>query len=139
MSNKNKEEIIDKYLEGNSSLEEEGEIFNTETENSDLDPWFGFAKRLRLKAPKNLNDSVWVAVQTKRKRSQRLIYGIVAAAASGALIISLSINSSKQSYAEKEALLKEALAMFKEDEPETEKQNIIYEDELIVIYMAQNK
>ncbi len=133
----NKKELIDKYLEANSSLDEEREIFNAKKANSELDPWFSFAKRSGAKAPKNMNDSVWDAIQIKRKKSKRLIYGLVASAASIALIITLSVNSSKQSDKEKEALLKEALSMFKKEEPKTEKQNIIYEDELIVIYTGQ--
>ena len=77
-------------------------------------------------------------IQTKRKTSRRIIYGLVSTAASIALIITLSVNKSKQSYEEKEALLTKALSMFKNDEPQKEVRNVIYEDELIVIYMAQN-
>ena len=140
MQSKERDKLIGKYLEGESNLKEEQEIFNAESKNSELDPWLNFVKKSRVKAPENLNHLVWESIQNKRKRSRRIIYGLVATAASVALIISLSVNSSKkQSYAEKEALLKEAFAMFEENEPQQEIQNIIYEDELIVIYMAQNK
>lgn len=139
MQSKERDKLIEKYLEGKSNLKEEQEIFNAESTNSELDPWLNFAKKSRSKAPKNLNHSVWEAIQNKRKTSRRIIYGLVATAASLALIISLSVNSSKQSYEEKEALLKEALAMFEDNEPQQEELNIIYEDELIVIYTAQNK
>lgn len=137
MSNKNADKLIEKYLKAESNLNEEQEIYNAETTDSELDPWFGFAKKYRAKAPENLNNTVWQAIQTKRKRSQRLIYGLVAAAASVVLLITLSVNSSKQSYKEKEALLTEALSMFKNDEPKVSERNIIYEDELIVIYTSQ--
>lgn len=139
MSNKNKEELINKYLEAESNLNEEQDIFNTETANSDFDPWFKFVKKSRIEAPENLNNSVWDAIQSKRKRTQQVIYGIVTVAASVALIVSLSVNSPKQSDQEKEALLKEALSMFHDEVPKAEVQNIIYEDDLIVIYTSQNK
>lgn len=140
MQSKERDKLIGKYLEAESNLKEEQEIFNAETENSELDPWLNFAKKTRVKAPENLNDSVWKSIQNKRKASRRIIYGLVATAASVALVISLSVNSSKkQSYEEKEALLKEALAMFEENEPQQELWNIIYEDEMIVLYTAQNK
>ena len=131
MGNKNKEELINKYLEAESNLNEEQDIFNTETANSDFNPWFKFVKKYRMKAPENLNNSVWDAIQSKRKRTQQVIYGIVATAASVALIVSLSVNSPKQSDKEKEALLKEALSMFDNSKPKVEERNIIYEDDLM--------
>ena len=140
MKSRGKDKLIEKYLEAESNLNEEQEIFNAGSTNSELDPWLNFAKKTRFKAPENLNNSIWEGIQNKRKTNRRIIYGLLATAASVALIISLSVNSSKkQSYEEKEALLKEALSMFEKNEPQQEVRNIIYEDELIVIYMAQNK
>ena len=138
MQSKERDKLIGKYLEAESNLNEEQEVFNAESTNSELEPWLKFAKKTRVKAPENLNHSVWESIQNKRKTSRRIIYGLVATSASLALIISLSVNSSKkQSYEEKEELLKEALAMFEENEPQKEVSNVIYEDELIVIYGSE--
>jgi len=127
-------------MEKTRGFDEEQDNFDAEPLSSDLDTWFRFVKRSKAKAPENLNDMVWESIQAKKKGSQRFIYGIAAMAASIALIITLSVNDTKQSYREKEALLTEALSMFQNDvKPMVVQHNhIIYEDDLIVIYTNQN-
>ena len=135
------EKLIDKYLKAESTLEEEKEYFDEESGKSNQDLWSSYVKKSRIEAPDNINDSVWEAIQSVRNGKNRLIYGLVAVAASVALILAFSINSAKQknnNYEEKAALLTEALSMFQQNEQKEEQRNIIYEDELIIIYTSPN-
>lgn len=139
----NKEEIkklTDKYKAGASTLGEEQFLFNS-AENSDpaIEAWSAFVKQKKKAAPADLNNSIWEAIQTKKIKKRRLSIRIMSAAASVLLLFSISINhlsTNKMSIDEKEALLSEALNMLEISEQKEIEQNIIYEDEMIIIYTA---
>ena len=70
MQSKGRDKLIEKYLEAESNLNEEQEIFNAESTNSELGSVVEFCKKTRVKAPENLNHSVWEGIQNKTKNKQ---------------------------------------------------------------------
>ena len=134
------EELIKKYEVGASTLSEEQFLINNaDNLNPTIKPWFKFIKLNKRKAPQGLKDSLWESIQTKRIKKRRLTIGIMSAAASVIILLSITFfGYEKQSYNEKEALLSEALSMFENTDHQVhEEQNIIYEDEMIIIYTAR--
>ena len=138
----NIEELIKKYETGESSLAEETFLTDhNEKINTVHKPWFKFIQRNRQTVPQELSASVWEAVQSKRSSRRRLNIGIISAAASVVILLSVFVFNSeknKLSYHEKEAMLNEALSMFNNETTANQTvQNVLYEDNMIVIYMDQ--
>tara|TARA_B100001245_G_C22891613_1_gene429505 strand:- start:373 stop:777 length:405 start_codon:yes stop_codon:yes gene_type:complete len=133
----NKDEIMKKYLNGETSLQEEKELF--ENSGKESDPWAEFVSRNKHKAPEGLEDTIWDNIQSKRKQKQRFLYGLSAAAASVVFVLGFiffpSGNDTEMTLSQKEQMLQEALSMFPEEENNKE---ILYSDELIEIYVATN-
>ncbi len=132
------ERLIEKYKEGNSTLNEEQFLFD-HIKNSDpsLEAWSTFVKNNKKETPNNFNDTLWESFQNKKIEKRKRFVGIISAAASVILLISLYIASPKQkevSYSEKEDLLNQALNMVSNSEPSEIQQSIIYENEMIIIY-----
>lgn len=135
------EELIEKYKEGKSTLLEEQILSdNTEDLASASLPWFKFIQINKSKAPKGLKDSIWESIKKKRVIKRRLTVGVISAAASIMLLISISVYSpwkKKQSNKKKEALLTEALSMFDNAENKANVEQIpIYEDDMVIIYAS---
>lgn len=133
----NKSDIIKKYLEGESSSEEEKALFSSQEPEISL--WSQYLHKNKQKAPSDLEDKIWKTINHRRQK-RRFMFGLSAAAASISLVVifwvALPQQSSEMSLSEKEQLLKDALSMFPE-ENETNRE-IIYSDELIEIYVASN-
>lgn len=127
------EEIIKKYMAGESSLEEEKELLESIDK---LDPalkaWRQYVQKSRKQAPEGLLDTITVKAS---KRGRIIKMAVFAAAASIILLLGFYFGGSLQkqeeremSLSEKQEKLAEAYAMFDNSE------NIIYEDELIILY-----
>ncbi len=132
------ERLIEKYKEGNSTLNEEQFLFD-HSKNSEpsLEAWSTFVKNNKKETPNNFNDTLWESFQNKKIGKRKRFVRIISAAASVILLISLYIASPKQkevSYSEKEDLLNQALNMVYNSEPSEIQQSIIYENEMIIIY-----
>ena len=133
-------DMINKYLEAETTLEEEKELFDTCERQSGIGAWTTFAKREKIQPPANLKDSVRAAIRTKKRKRQRMLVP-VSIAASIALLVTVFLNipgNRESEYLEKEAQLREALSLFSADEGVRESQQVIYEDEMLIIYMASN-
>ena len=132
------ERLIKKYKEGNTTLNEEKFLFdNAQNSEPSFEVWATFVRNNKMEAPKNFNDTLWESFQNKRIRKRKIFVGIISAAATVILLISLSITNPQQkglSYAEKEALLNQALSMVSNSERAEIPQNIIYENEMLIIY-----
>ncbi len=138
MDKEKTEELLKNYEAGTSSLSEE-EILRDKTKHLDSSStaWFGFLKKSKAEAPEGLKDDIWHSIQKKRVKTQRLTISIVSVAASLVFFVSafIYLNYKKQTYKQKKALLTEALNMFEQEEGQKPiKQNIIYEDDMIIIY-----
>ena len=133
------DELIEKYETGVSTLaEEQFLIENNKKLNPTIQPWFRFIRFNKKVAPQNLKDYLWEAIQTRRIKKRRFTIGIMLAAASVILLISIYYPwNEKYNYKRKEALLSEALNMFEITDYQTQiKENFIYEDDMIKIYTA---
>ena len=129
------EKLVEKYNEGDSSLKEEQLLFNN-AKNSEhsLEAWSTFVKNNKKEIPKDFNETLWESFQNKKIRKRKIFIGIMSAAASVLLLISLFITTPKQkelNYSEKEVLLNQAINMVSNSEI---KKNIFYEDDMIIIY-----
>ena len=132
------ERLIEKYKEGNSTLNEEQFLFD-HIKNSELslEAWSTFIKNNKKETPNNFNDTLWESFQNKKIGKRKKFVGIISAAASVILLISLYIASPKQkelSYSEKEYLLNQALNMVSNSESSEIQQSVIYENDMIIIY-----
>lgn len=140
MNNKEIEKLIEKYEAGVSTLSEEQFLFNnTEYSDQNIAAWATFVKANKKTAPASFNESLWNAIQTRKNKQRRFTIGLISAAATLFLLVAIPICKiayEKYSYKQKEMLLSEAYSMFNEAAQEQAKQNVIYEDELIIIYTS---
>lgn len=129
------EKLIEKYKAGETTLEEESFLFeNVSDVDTEMSTWFKYAKQKKKAATPVLKEKIWASIS---KKSVRFRIGVFSAAASVLLLVFFFINDIRQEkldYKQKEATLKEALAMLSEPEIMPSKKNIIYEDELVIIY-----
>jgi len=140
MNREQVDELLKKYDEGLAS-QEEMDLLMEQFEDSRNGPgaWFNYLRLQKKKAPENLHNQVWSAIQSQEKKKNRKIIWIFSAAACLALLISIifispSLRSQKEmSYEEKAAKLEEALSLISENKKQAPRK-IIYEDEIIVIY-----
>lgn len=128
--------LEEKYKAGETTLEEEEALFqNGANADSELSAWYRYAKHSKKQAPPALEEGIWNTIQ-RRIRSLKIT--VFAAAASILLLIVFSTHISPKegqlTYQEKEAKLQEALALVADIETEPSVENIIYEDELVIIY-----
>lgn len=130
--------LIEKYKEGNTTLNEELLLFNqTKDSEPSLGAWSNFVNKSKTEIPNNFNDTLWESFQHKRNRKRKRFIRMISAAASVILLISFYIALPKQkelSYSKKEDLLNQALIMVSNSESSKTKQTIIYENEMVVIY-----
>ena len=130
--------IVEKYKEGDSSLDEEKLLFNhADFSDEGLDAWSAYVNGNKTETPKDFNETLWESFQNKKTRKRRVFAKIASVAASVVLLISLfigNIGEKELSNSEKEISLYEALEMFPETEPNEIQQIVFYEDEVITIY-----
>lgn len=139
-----KKEHIDKqlnlYEEGLSSLEEEVKLARIlGASNEDENGWFKYIQQQKKVAPKNLESTIWTSIQKRESRKRRILIRISSVAASIILAVSIFFTietrpQEKMSTKEKEAALKEAMAMLSEPQEEIVFGEILYEDEILIIY-----
>ena len=132
------DDIIKKYEEGNSTLTEEQFLFDNSTNTeSSLEKWSVFVKSNKVEIPKDFNNTLWDSFENKKNNKRKILIRTLSAAASIIILISIFIGYPKQKeldYAEKKALLNEAIQMASNSGTEEIEQNIIYENDIIIIY-----
>ncbi|PQV50360.1 hypothetical protein CLV33_102221 [Jejuia pallidilutea] len=132
--------LMEKYEAGNSTLEEEQILFkNSNTSTPKLKALGAFKKAHKKAPPKDFNDRLWTSFEGKTSRKRRFSVVMLSAAASVVVLIMIAIYSLQPktlSYAEKQALLDEALSMFPETEQIQRAQHILYEDDLVIVYTS---
>lgn len=144
MTSRKPDNLIDKYLAAETTLEEEETLFDGKNQQPGVAEWATYRNHKRNKAPSNLPDTIWSTIQKRRRNRQRMLIGLPAVAASIAFVVFVLIYDEgdqqvaprRITYDEKEALLHEALSLFSEEQPTTSKQNVIYEDDVVIIYMT---
>lgn len=103
-----------------------------------IEEWKTFAKNNTIITPENINNDIWKGIEQNRIQKRRIIGTIAIAASIFALLLINHRAINTQTYEQKEALLTEALEMFSDNKKTSTKSEIIYEDELIVIYSQLN-
>lgn len=134
------ENLTKKYEAGASTLREEQFLLdNAEEINPNIEAWSIFVKTNKREIPGNFNNTLWESFQRRTNKKRRIKIRIISAAASILLIIAVSIViplGNKPTYEEKEALLTQARNMLAESDQLIATENIIYEDEMIIIYTS---
>ena len=139
----NKEKLneqLELYEQGQTSLKEEAELLdNLGDSGSKKFVWFRFLKQRKETIPSDLEKQVWDKIQSGEKNKSNKLLRILAVAASIALIVSvLSIpnpfKGREMSHDEKAAVLKEAFNMISSAKQPQGNQEIIYEDDILIIY-----
>ncbi|MFK8060764.1 MAG: hypothetical protein AB8B78_11825 [Polaribacter sp.] len=130
--------LIEKYKSGTTSLEEEKVLFESDVIlDESIQKISTFIKNNKKKSPDNFNEKLWESFEEKTKKPNRFQIGLWAAAASILLLVSISIsnyNEDKLTISEKKALLNEAKSMFAASNKTEEKYDIVFENELVVVY-----
>lgn len=136
-------DLMKKYAEGHSTLEEEALLFKNSTDKKSLETqWLRYVNGKKKIPAADLNAKVWEAINKKEKKSQsrKLIVGFMSIAASLLLLLIYfrpePIPETK-SLAENQALLKEALDMFENDNINKKNKKVLYEDDIIIIYASK--
>lgn len=129
--------LIEKYKSGLTSLEEEKTLFESDAiTDKSIQKLVTFIKKTKKQAPENFNEKLWDSFEEKTKKPNKYRIGLISAAASLALILSIYMsnnNSNELTIGEKEALLKEAKSMFLATNEEA-KYDVVFENELVVVY-----
>jgi len=139
MKENNLNKLIEKYHDGNISLEEEAELNNL-LKNSDneeeKEDWLSFARQNKIETPVDFNTKMWETFEKKQHfKSNKTRFRVLSAVATIALLIAIGFalpKTNELSYSEKENLLLEAQAMFKETSEN--EATILFEDETIIVY-----
>ena len=140
MNREQVDKLLRKYEQGLVS-QDEMDLLMEQFEDSRSGPgvWFNFLRLQKKNSPENLNHQVWSAIQSHVKKKNRRVTLIISAAASLAILISLIFitptlrNQKEMTYEEKAAKLEEALSLISEHNNQANRE-IIYEDEIILIY-----
>lgn len=131
-------ELISKYNAGLTSVIEEELLFNNIPESDErLLQIASFKKQQKIKAPKNLNEKLWVDFDEKitQKKSKPIYKWSVVASVLLILALYLNYNYQKnQNEHEKQALLEEAKSMFHMTSEPLKMNKILFEDETLIVY-----
>jgi len=130
--------ILEKYKEGKSTITEEQFLFN---KAKDLEPslkdWSTFVKKNQINTPTEFNSELWKSFENQKVGKRRKYTRTLLMAASVIIFITLFMAFPKDNnlnYAEKEALLKQAIRMTNISGIEQQRKTILYENEMIILY-----
>jgi hypothetical protein len=135
--------LIEKYKNGETSLEEEEKLFyNVNEDELEIKALADFIHNHQIKTPQNLNEKLWKSFDEKKVKKNNFKITFFSVAASIVLIVSLyvgNLDRNKLSNGEKQALLNEAKNMFVDVEVPKTVHHIILESDLIVLYTKSDK
>jgi len=132
------DELVKKYLEAKTSLSEEKRLLESSEPHKDLMTWSQFVKHSKKKPASDLKDSIMGAIKIKQRKKQHFLLRFSSIAASLVLIALFLFNqiTKQNENIEKELLLKEALSMFDHQDLTKERKDIVYEDDMVIIYIV---
>ena len=137
MKENNINKLIEKYNQGNTSLKEEAKLNHLlkNSDNTEAD-WLTFTRQNKIETPTDFNTKMWETFEKKQHfKSNKTRFRVLSAVATIALLIAIGFalpKTNELSYSEKENLLLEAQAMFKE--ASKNEATILFEDETIIVY-----
>lgn len=139
-----KKEYINKqlqsYEEGLTSSAEEKELLSLlSNSGKGANSWFRYIQAQKKPVPQNLENDIWLTIQNREQKKKRMLIKISSIAASVILAVSIflsimPLNKKEMSYDEKIAAIEEAMAMISEPQEEIIFGEILYEDEILIIY-----
>jgi uncharacterized membrane protein len=133
-------ELFEKYKNGDTSISEEKELFNSVNESqSGIRSLSQFIKNNQIKTPENLNEKLWESFDKRTANKNKFRIGMYSAAASILLLFSLyfwNVKPKEMTYTEKLALLNEAKSMFANESDKEINRNIILETDLVILYTS---
>tara|TARA_Y100001949_G_scaffold18032_1_gene12804 strand:- start:271 stop:606 length:336 start_codon:yes stop_codon:yes gene_type:complete len=109
---------------------------NKEDENIDNELWSLYVEGHKQPIPPGISEKVWAGIRRRKQKRQRIMIAASVAASLALLITFFVPANQEQSDAEKRRLLQEALSMFPEEEKTPNEVDIIYEDDMIIIYVG---
>lgn len=128
MIKEDRDNILKRYEEGSSTLEEEKLLF------AENDPWFDLARSNRIELPDGTEESIINSLDNKFRieRNYRRLFQVAVASVAVLLICYGPIlrSEGEMSLSDKYEKLEEAKQLFADDVTSEE---VIYEDEIIVI------
>ncbi len=128
--------LIEKYQRGETSLQEEQLLFDQKDGlDSGFNAWSNYLENNKIKPPADFNNNAWQKFQATHSVQRNGFVGLSVAAASIVFMLSFLISnhwSGKQSEMEKKLLLSQALNLVAESEENMEE--VLYENDMIVIY-----
>ncbi len=140
MNKENIDKQLELYYKGLTSSKEEIELLKQlDNSKKETNIWFNYIRHDKKVAPKNLESTIWASIQKRENRKRRILLRIGSVAASIILAVSVFLTvetwpQKEMSYAEKAAVLEEALAMISETQETAILGEILYEDEILIIY-----
>lgn len=136
MSKERLDDLMKKFEAGESTLSEDSVLFDrVNKSDSAFGLWANFCNEKKLKPTVDFKDSVWEAIHSREARKRKIRTRVMMAAVFVVLLVSLSIvKINKINYEKKKALLKEALTMLEKNTPAQNNINIIFEDDMVIIY-----
>lgn len=139
MSNSDQQALLQKYLEGRTSLEEEKTLFAREESHESLDAWVRYVNHRQQSAPDGWNETLWRVSPIRKHRNKVGIKRLVATAAS-VLLLAVSllyvVGREDTDGGSTTVTLEEALALIEASQPSTPEQEVYYRDNLVTIYMT---
>ena len=139
MSNSDPQTLIQKYLEGRTSLEEEKALFARKESHETLDAWVRYVNHRQQSPPHGWNETLWQVSPIRKHRKRAGIKWLMATAASVLLLVVslLYVVGREESDAGSTTVtLEEALALIEDSQPATPAQEVYYQDNLVTIYMT---
>ncbi len=137
MNKKHMDEILKKYMAGESTLMEEKELLKVDHADPEIADWSMYTKGKRINALVGLKDEILTRIQARTRR-RRWLYASTGIAATIVLILAVMFEQQEQDLMadrEKQELIDEVLSMFPEAETVDSKKEILYEDDMVVIYL----
>lgn len=135
------QQLVARYKEGKTSLEEEKTLFRAfKNTDAPFEPWSSFVTGVKKDVPADFNNMQWKLFNDKTEQKPRFLFKIMSTAAAIGVFITLYFfysEEKKLDYAQKEALLEEAINMIPKPDLTLTPQTVIYENEMVIIYTTK--
>jgi len=135
MNNREKE-LLNKYLEGKTTLREEQELRKLQNSmESGTASWFSFLEQQSVAIPENLSKQLWEESQVKQARKsigiKALVLGLICL-----VVFSIVLFSHlTQEEPPRNTIYQEAMALIGDNTIESDKE-VFYKNDLITIYLS---
>ena len=129
--------LIDKFMEGKTSLEEERELLAVASSaDQDLSTWSRYVANERHEAPEGLADDLWNKSELQDNKSSRIsVLLLTLALFIAVLLAGYTHNATKAKTEHNNKALQEAFALLAEA-AEIEEKEVLYQDNSITIYLS---